>query len=96
MNKRQYKKRNKIIQERIEFFNSHIIMGGRSNGKTHFAKVIHKACMSKSYKYFNQIKKIYNDLYMSVDWSNGKDYSVMNTYKVKNGIVNIFKSEILK
>ncbi|AUM96112.1 TPA: hypothetical protein LA742_004179 [Clostridium botulinum] len=76
MNKRQIKKRKKIMRECFNFFNQHTIMCGRKNGKTLFIRTIYKACISNSYKYFKILKKTYEKLFISVDWSNGKDYSV--------------------
>lgn len=95
MNKRQIKKRKKITSERFKLFNQHIFMCGRKNGKTSFITDICKACLSKSYKNFKTLKKAYKKLFISVDWSNGKDYSVKTTYKISNGVIKVLNSEVL-
>jgi hypothetical protein len=95
LNKRQIKKRNKITTERFKFFNKHIMMCGRKNGKTSFIRAIHKACLSKRHKLFKTLKKTYKKFCISVDWSNGKDYSVKTTYKISNGVIKVLNSEVL-
>lgn len=59
MNKRQYKKRHKIIMERLKFIGKHINFYslGRRNGKTMLCKKINRAVMSKSHKPFKELKK---------------------------------------
>lgn len=57
MNKRQIKKRKKIISERVNLFNQHSTGIARRNGKTSLARAIYKACISKKYKYFKELKK---------------------------------------
>lgn len=57
MNKRQIKKRNKIISERNIFFNQHFVSISRRNIKSYLSRVIYKACISKKYKYFKELKK---------------------------------------
>ena len=95
MNKRQIKKRNKTINARISFFNSHIIYSGRRNGKTFLYKKIVKACYSKKYKPFREFKKVYEKIFLSIDFSNGKDYSVCTKFKINKGITRVIKTEIL-
>ena len=101
MNKRQIKKRKKIISERIVFFNQHFISMSnfisisRRNGKTHLSRVVYKACISKKYKYFKELKKIYKGVFIAIDWSNGKDYSVKTTYINKDGVIRVLKNEII-
>lgn len=96
MNKRQIKKRKKILNERYNFFNQHIILDGRRSGKTYMIKAIQKACISKKYKYFKALKKAYNKIFITVDISSGKDYSVMNTCRViKGNVVKVLKSEMI-
>ena len=96
MNKRQIKKRNKILTERYDFFNKHIIGVGRQNGKTYMIKAIQKACISKKYKYFKALKKAYNKIFIAVDISSRKDHSVINTCRLNKGKVEILKSETIK
>lgn len=95
MNKRQIKKRDKIIRQRLEFFNNHIISSGRQNGKTSFVKAIYKACMSKKYKYFKELRKQYSKIFMAVDWSSGEDYSVRTSYKIKGRVIKVIKHEVI-
>lgn len=70
MNKRQIKKRKKMLNERYDFFNKHIIIGGRRSGKTYLSRVIQKACVSKQYKYFKALKKTYDKIFIAVDKMN--------------------------
>lgn len=95
MNKRQIKKRDKIIRQRLEFFNQHIISSGRRNGKTSFVRAIYKACMSKKYKYFKALKKTYKKIFIAVDFSNGRDFSVKTTYKISSGVAKVLKNEVI-
>lgn len=95
MNTRQIKKRKKIISERVNFFNQHSAGIARRNGKTYLARAIHKACISKKYKYFKELKKIYKGVFIAVDWSNGKDHSVRITYTIKDGAIKVLKNEII-
>ena len=95
MNKRQIKKRKKIISERINFFNQHFVSISRRNGKTYLLRVIYKACISKKYKYFKELKKIYKGFFIAIDQSNGKDYSVKTTYINKDGVIRVLKNEII-
>lgn len=98
MNKRQIKKRKKIISERIIFFNQHFVSMSnfvsisRRNGKTYLSRVVYKACISKKYKYFKELKKIYKGVFIAIDWSNGKDYSVKTTYTNKDGVIRVLKN----
>ena len=95
MNKRQAKKRKSIISERIIFFNQHFVSISRRNSKTCLNGVIYKACISKKYKYFKELKKIYKGVFIALDWSNGKDYSVKTTYINKDGVIKVLKNEII-
>lgn len=95
MNKRQVKKRDKIIRQRFKFFNQHVISSGRQNGKTLFVRAIYKACMSKKYKYFKELKKHYNKIFVSVDWSYGKDYSVRTSFSIKGKVVKVLRRELV-
>lgn len=94
MNKRQKKKRNTIIAERIQFFKSRFIMSARKNGKNLLMQHIYKACWDKRYKPFKLLKKEYNKIFCAIDWSNGKDYSVMTRYKTNNGVISVISQEI--
>lgn len=67
MNKRQIKKRKKIISERVNFFNHRSIRIARRNGKTYLIRAIYKACISKKYKYFKELKKIYKSIFIADD-----------------------------
>ena len=58
MNKRQRKKREKIIRERIKFINNLWFSFGRRNGKTLYYTALHKMCTSKKYRPFNLYKKM--------------------------------------
>ena len=96
MNKRQIKKRKKVLCERYNFFNQHIILDGRRSGKTYMIKAIQKAFISKKYKYFKALKKAYNKIFIAVNMSSGKDYSIMNTCRVVKGkVIKVLKSEII-
>lgn len=95
MNKRQIKKRKKIISERVNLFNQYSMGIARRNGKTYLARAIYKACISKKYKYFKELKKIYKGVFIAVDWSNGKDHSVRITYTIKDGVIKVLKNEII-
>ena len=95
VNKRQIKKKKKIISERIIFFNQHFVSISRRNGKTYLSRDIYKACISKKYKYFKELKKIYKGVFIAIDWSNGKDYSVKTTYIKKDGAIRVLKNEII-
>ena len=95
MNKRQIKKRKKIISERVNFLNQHSMGIVRRNGKTYLARAIYKACISKKYKYFKELKKIYKGVFIAVDWSNGEDCSVKMTYTIKDGVIRVLKHEII-
>ena len=95
MNKRQIKKREKVINERIIFFNQHFVSISRRNSKTYLNGVIYKACISKKYKCFKELKKIYKSVFIAIDWSNGKDYSVKTTYINKDGVIRVLKNEII-
>lgn len=93
MNKRQIKKRDKLISQRFNFFNKHIIGVGRQNGKTLFIRAIYKACLSKKYKYFKELKKTYKKIFVAVDFSNGRDFSVKTTYKINGKVAKVLKHE---
>ena len=95
VNKRQIKKRKKIISERITFFSQHFVSISRRNGKTYLSRDIYKACISKKYKSFKELKKIYKGVFIAIDWSNGKDYSVKTTYIKKDGVIRVLKNEII-
>jgi hypothetical protein len=56
---------------------------------------MYKACYSKNYKYFKRLKRIYNKIFMSIDWSNGRDYSVKTTYTKDKGVIKILSSEAI-
>lgn len=62
MNKRQKKKRDKIIINRIVFFRHFLIYDGRRNGKTHRLNEMIKAIYSKKYKPFKELKKQYENI----------------------------------
>lgn len=96
MNKRQKKKRSKIIINRIVFFRHHLLYYGRRNGKTHRLNEITKAIYSKKYKPFNELKKRYENLIVAIDYSNGKDYSVKTTAKKIGGKMEILKVEVIE
>lgn len=95
MNKRQRKKREKTIIERLKFLNVHHISSGRRNGKTFLFNIMLKACYSKKYKPFKLLKRMYNKIFCSIDWSNDKDHSVMARYKIINGVINVISIEAL-
>jgi len=59
MNKRLKMKRKKILDERYKFIKTHIITGGRKNGKTKMFFEITKALLSWEYAPFKRIRKIY-------------------------------------
>ena len=60
MNKRLKKKRRKILNERYKFIETHIITGGRKNGKTRMFFEITKALLDWEYAPFKRIMKMYN------------------------------------
>lgn len=93
MNKRQIKKRNKIIKERMNFFAKHTIFYSRQCGKTSLTTNIYKTCLDKKYKNFKMAKKLYKDMFIAIDWSNGADHSVKVKYKIKNGVASVLSSE---
>lgn len=62
MNKRQIKKRKKIIKERMDFFAKHTIIHSRQCGKTSLISNIYKTCLCKKYKNFKMAKKLYKDI----------------------------------
>ena len=95
MNKRQKKKRAKNIHERFKFFNKHLLYSGRQNGKTYMFSRIMRACHSKHYKPFKDLKKVYSKLIIGVDLSNGRDYRVETVVRLSNDKVNIVKSSII-
>ncbi len=96
MNKRQKKKRQKIITERLELLNKHFIVCGRRNGKTLLYRRMIHAVRSKRYKPFNDLMRYFEKAYISIDYSNGLDYGVRTHAHIKRGIVTIIKIEILK
>lgn len=96
MNKRQKKKRGRIIKERFEFFNKHLIYYSRRNGKTYTQNEIMKAILSKKHKPFKELKKKYENLIIAVDYSNGKDYSVETTAKKIGDKIKILKVEVIE
>lgn len=95
MNKREKKKRSKIIAERLLYFNKQLIYGGRRNGKWYMQERILKAVFSKSYKYFKELKKEFGQTIIAIDWSNGKDYSVKTTVRRTADKVEILKVEVI-
>ncbi|QLY77813.1 hypothetical protein [Clostridium intestinale] len=92
MNKRQCKKRIKIVTERFKYVNKSIMISGRQNGKTKFIKAILKACLSKKYKYFKALQK--PNLFIAIDLSNNKDFSAISYYRRENGVIKIAKTEL--
>jgi hypothetical protein len=66
LNKRQRKKREKIIKERIKFINNLWFSFGRRNGKTLFQKALYKICTTKKYRPFKLYKKWVNESFISV------------------------------
>ena len=56
MNKRQKKKKDKIIKKRIEFFNGVYVYPARQNGKASIYKSIIKAVYSKRHRLFKILK----------------------------------------
>ena len=95
MNKRQAKKRAKNIHERFKFFNKHLLYSGRQNGKYMMFSRIMRACHSKRYEPFKELKKIYKKLIVGVDLSHGRDYGVETVVRLSNDKVNIVKSSII-
>lgn len=79
MNKRQKKKRQKIIRERLEFLNKHFnyYVCGRKNGKTFLYRKMLHAVTSKSFKPFKDLKRYLDKIYISIDYSNGRDYTAI-------------------
>ena len=97
MNTRQKKKWDKIIKQRIHLVNSHtIISSGMRSGKTQYMKSISKIIYTKQYKPFEELKNRYSKLFIAIDLSIGKDFSVMNTYRRENGKITVIKSEIIE
>lgn len=96
MNKRQRKKREKIINERYKFFSKMFINICRRNGKTQLLAVINKAIYSKKYKPFNELRKMYENKIITIDWSNRKDYSVQTTTKINGDKIEILNVEIIE
>jgi hypothetical protein len=95
LNKRQIKKRAKIINERIRFFSNHFIYSGRGNGKTSTFRTISKACFNKKYRPFKALKKIYGKIFVGVDLSNGRDYGVSVTATAKKGVISVIQTCII-
>lgn len=97
MNKRQIKKQQKKIRGRLQFLSRHyIVESGRRNGKTLLYRRMIHAVMSKRYKPFNDLKRYFEKLYISIDYSNGIDYGVITHAHIKRGIVAIKRIEIIK
>jgi hypothetical protein len=95
LNKRQKKKRNKIVYDRVKFFSNHIFWGSRQNGKKYLNKKINEACSSKKYMLFKKLKKIYDKVFFSIELSNSIDYGVKTTVKIEHGIIRMINTEIL-
>ena len=95
MNKRQRKKREKIINERLEFFSKIFINIGRRNGKTQLYEGINKAIYSKHHQPFKILNKKYKNMLIAVDWGNRKDYSVKTTAKRIGNSIKILKVEVI-
>ena len=57
MNKRQRKKRAKIIESRCKYFRNSLWLSGRGNGKTLFLKTINKLCTQKRHRPFKIFKE---------------------------------------
>lgn len=96
MNKRQKKKRNKIIGDRMAFLNKYIIYSGRMSGKAACYNTIIKACWSKKYEPFKKLKKIYKKIFIAIDFSNGKDFTAETHYKIRNGVIQIIGTKIIQ
>lgn len=98
MNKRQKKKREKIVMERLEYLNMRTILRvcGRRSGKTFIYRKMLHAVLSKRYKPFKDLKKYLDKTLISVDYSNGRDYTVItHAHRVKDK-VTIRKIEIIE
>lgn len=92
MNKRQRKKRLKIIAERVKFINSHMFISGRMNGKTLLWGRIQEACYSKKYKPYKQLKRFFKKLNIGIDLSNGFDYTAISMFLKEKGYYKCIKS----
>ena len=59
MNKRQRKKKQKKIDERLSYIwnKKYVVLFGRKSGKTSAIKFMMKACLSKKYKNFKIVKR---------------------------------------
>jgi hypothetical protein len=95
MNKRQRKKRNKIIRERANFFNNYTLMSGRRNGKKTFINKLNKAIASKRYRPFKLLKKYFNKILISIDWGSGVDHGAMTHAYISEGKITITKVELM-
>jgi len=95
LNKRQKKKRAKNIHERFKFLNKHLLYSSRRNGKYMMLDRILRACHSKRYKPFKDLKKVYSKLIIGVDLSNGRDYGVETVARISKGRVNIISTVIV-
>ena len=62
MNKRQRKKKNKKISERLEYLKCFSYRTGRRCGKTSLYISLFKTSMSKSYKEFKTLKKYFKKI----------------------------------
>lgn len=69
---------------------------GRKNGKTLLYKRINKAIYSKKYKPFKELRKMYENRIIGIDWSNTKDYSVQTTTKINRDKIEILNVEIIE
>jgi hypothetical protein len=96
LNKRLKMKRKKMLDKRYKFIETHIIAGGRRNGKTKMFFEITRALLSWKYGPFKRIMRIYNKLFLSIDFASGKDYTVVTHYKRNAGKITILKSETLE
>lgn len=94
MNKRQRKKRIKEVNRRFDFINSHLIIGGRQNGKTYLKHGIYAIVLSRRYRPFKGFEKEYKKLRISVDMGNGRDYTAKCYYQFYDGVCKIIKTEI--
>ena len=85
MNKRLKMKRKKILDERYKFIETHIMTGGRINGKTKMFFEITQALLSWEYAPFKRIRKMYTLIFLSIDFAHGKDYTVATYYRKNAG-----------
>lgn len=98
MNRRQKKKREKIVRERLEYLNMRNILhvSGRKNGKTFIYRKMLHAVLSKRFKPFKDLKKYIDKAYISVDYSNGRDHTCIIHGSRDKGKVIIRKIETIE